>query len=526
MGDFRSRASAIWPLALTFAVESVYMGMELLASRLLSPGFGTTLAVWTSILSVVLLSGAIGNLYGARWVEANGDDTGACKRRLALLLGLCGACFAVMPAIADLFVDGAPSFDMMMGPIMASASMFFLPALAFGHMATLLVSCYAKGADVETGVASGHMSAAMTCGGVFGTCLFGFFLVPALGSRNLSFLCCAFLCALGAGVFLETFKGGHEGRAKFGTRPVVAIVAICAIVCGGVVASVGLGQATAAPEGVDEWRDTEYGRVHIVDGTYGESPVRRLLIDGGFESAMFLDTPGATPLVFDYTSRIYDIVCETLDEDYADHRVAVMGGGAYSLPCAFAEDGFDVTCVEIDPGVTQVARDYFMLSEFEGEGPGHVRSINSDARVWLADSEGADYDVIINDTFAGNVPARTLAVREAAELAQRSLDDGGIYIVNAIGWDVSHKESLLADEVATLEDVFAHVWVVRDSNWATGGYNNYIIVASDSDTWQLPEEMEAEIAKVRGENVRVLTDEWCPVEWLVENDRSLLPQSK
>ena len=47
-----------------FVVNSIYMILELIASRLLSPYFGSTNIVWTSIIGIILLSTSIGNYVG------------------------------------------------------------------------------------------------------------------------------------------------------------------------------------------------------------------------------------------------------------------------------------------------------------------------------------------------------------------------------------------------------------------------------------------------------------------------------
>ena len=47
-----------------FVVNAVYMILELVASRVLSPYFGNTNLVWTSVIGIILLSSSIGNYIG------------------------------------------------------------------------------------------------------------------------------------------------------------------------------------------------------------------------------------------------------------------------------------------------------------------------------------------------------------------------------------------------------------------------------------------------------------------------------
>ena len=47
-----------------FVINAIYMILELIASRLLSPYFGSSNLVWTSIIGIILLSNSIGDYIG------------------------------------------------------------------------------------------------------------------------------------------------------------------------------------------------------------------------------------------------------------------------------------------------------------------------------------------------------------------------------------------------------------------------------------------------------------------------------
>ena len=49
-----------------FVVDAVYMMLELVASRVLSPYFGTANIVWTSIIGIILLSNSVGSYLGRK----------------------------------------------------------------------------------------------------------------------------------------------------------------------------------------------------------------------------------------------------------------------------------------------------------------------------------------------------------------------------------------------------------------------------------------------------------------------------
>jgi hypothetical protein len=54
-----------------FVINGIYMILELIASRLLSPYFGSSNLVWTSIIGIILLSNSIGNYIGGKIADKN-----------------------------------------------------------------------------------------------------------------------------------------------------------------------------------------------------------------------------------------------------------------------------------------------------------------------------------------------------------------------------------------------------------------------------------------------------------------------
>ena len=49
-----------------FIVDAISMILELIASRVLSPYFGNSNIVWTSVIGMILLSNSIGNYIGGK----------------------------------------------------------------------------------------------------------------------------------------------------------------------------------------------------------------------------------------------------------------------------------------------------------------------------------------------------------------------------------------------------------------------------------------------------------------------------
>lgn len=109
--------------------------------------------------------------------------------------------------------------------------------------------------------------------------------------------------------------------------------------------------------------------------------------------------------------------------------VAVTGMGAGALAC-YARPGQTWTFFEIDPAVVRIARDprYFTyLSDCRAAALGVVIG---DARLTLARSPDARFDLIVLDAFSSDAIPVHLLTREALALYRRKLTGDGMIVVN------------------------------------------------------------------------------------------------
>jgi spermidine synthase len=481
-----------WQL-IVLCSEFVYMGLELVASRLLAPSFGTTLDVWSAIIGTILLSSACGN-----WIAGKYADDKDSDRVMGWALVIAAIWLALTPTIAVGMTTLPFELSHTVSLFATCIAMFSVSGVAVGMLCPLAVSLHAREAKLETGAAASELYAACTIGGLAGTLITGFVLVPMLGSHMLTACLSMAMLALFAIVAIM-------GR-KFSARECTATLIVW-----GISISIVLTGATESSNRLNVWKDTQYGRVQIEGVAWSGKPARMLHISGGFESAAIVEDGHELDLLFDYTKVADQVVSDRLGDSGS---VLVMGGGAYSLPCAFAARGYACDVAEIDKDVTQIARDYFSLSKWEGEGPGHVRTLSGDARVTLTDMpQTTKYDVILNDTFAGNEPARTLTTTEAARLVHDRLTDNGIYVSNIIGPETGAADTFLGWELKTLKEVFKNVHVLRTTKPSESTSVNWIVIATNDDNWSAPQGIEE--AVIDTATSEVLTDDHCPVEALV-----------
>lgn len=223
--------------------------------------------------------------------------------------------------------------------------------------------------------------------------------------------------------------------------------------------------------------------VHDEDG----SPVRALQHGGVFQSATYLDERRCYP-PFAYL-RAFERAFEAESPTFRINRALMLGGGGYAWPkwTLSRHPGLRLDVVEIDPAITRIARRFFFLDELEARCGERLRTVCADGRAFLDDAACASdphYDLIVNDTFSGAEPVRTLATLEAAWAAKRALAPGGVYAANVVSREEGADVSFLRAVVATLKEAFARVYVIPCADEDFGGEDNYLVLATDRDLEQ------------------------------------------
>ncbi len=484
-----------------FIVNAIYMILELIASRLLSPYFGSSNLVWTSIIGIILLSNSIGNYIGGKIADKN-----CSKDNLKLILKISGIVVLVIPFIQDSILIGISNIfsSIKIGAIFSAILLFFMPSMLFGFFSPIIIKL--KMNDLENvGSTSGRIYAIATIGSLIGTFLGGFVLLPAIGSNELLFILSAIL-------FLLVLLVGEIDIKKD------LIFVIIAIILSGAFfyffSTWNSLQGTAVISGSYNAMvsyDTQYGRVCIYNTENDDDSYRTLLVDKGHESATFIDQDKCYDLVYEYT-KYYDLMFES---SINIKNTLMIGGAGYSYPKYYISNYLDksMDVVEIDEDITEIAKEYFYLNklidDYDLNNNNRLGLIAEDGRTYL-NKNTKKYDAILNDAFAGESPAETLTTIEAAQKVYNSLTENGLYLSNVISSIYGENSDFIKAEVNTLKQVFKNVYVVPCND-----YNNYelvqnnMVIATD-DTLSLENSISLDIP----DDTIILTDNYCPVDSL------------
>jgi len=468
-----------------FLCGAIIMGLELVAARVLSPYVGSSNPIWTSIIGVILISMSLGYLLGGKLADRKNDFN-----TLASLIIISALLVSIVP-ILETYIIKPLSLTNLPLAVVAITSALIAFALPSALLAT--VSPYAiklmEVSGENVGSISGRLSAISTLGSIFGTFFTGFCLIPILGNKMIILLSAILLVVLSILLF-EKKKKAH-----------IAIFIVC---IGFSVGSFFIGEALFKKDNPNILADldSEYSRIWV--NKLGEYKV--LQVDRATES--YLKTDGSMGSYLNY----YDLF-DAYIKDSKD--TLIIGGAAYTYPMHFLDKYSDknIDVVEIDPMMTEVAKEYFGLTENERLGIYH-----QDGRSFI-NKNTKKYDAIFVDAFHGhNVPFELTTV-EAYQEMRNSLKENGIVMVNVIASLEGEKSGFIKHEFATFKEVFDEVKLfdVENSsdlgkdkirNLILVGFNHTDPVVNNSGYQEL---LNTEV-KGYNSNEFIFTDDYAPVE--------------
>lgn len=483
-----------------FASGLVGLGLQILAGRLLTPEFGSSVYTWGSIIGVFMIALSVGYLVGGKYAHT-------ATKQHAIYILLLSAFFVILLALfgqplAEYFGSWniAPQYAALPAVIILFGPTTFLFGLLTPYAVTLSTKRH-------KGHASGRIFALDTIGSIVGSFGATFILIPTFDLIT-SFIILGSVALLAAISMDQSMK----------TILLVAGLAILFIVVGTVGRQLDFtpAQNETILGTLKYEKQTPYQFLEVRDTIHG---VRVLFLDGQQQSAMDVNSPFFHP--YKYTRYFYIPLLIKPDAQ----SVLFMGAGGFTGPKDFADQGFSVTVAELDPVVVQVGETYFFVDP-------ETMNINViDAREHLSRTNNV-YDILYMDAYRKDKVPFHLATKEFYDLAYDHLSEDGVLWVNVIGIPDGENALWFKTMLRTVQEVFPTVYTF--SMHEDNRLQNLIIVAS-KDAYQYSPEELVELSKkqpyrvnvtsllqtqrslVDTANVQVLYDDKAPVDRIISS---------
>ena len=429
------------------------MVFELVGSRLLAPYVGTSLYAWTSLIGVMLGSMGIGYTVGG--IYADNVPTRSALARVLFFAALAVAWAALLKDTGSQMVSSFPL------PIELKSLLISLVLFTPASICMAMITPFAIKLTLldlhRAGFESGVLYAISTAGSIVGTFLAGLLLIPFLGSFKTLLVIIGILLVMAAVLFGKKY---WDRKIRKGSL-LLAFMILSAVAIDKTTTSFFVAV-----------KDTAYNHIqlfHFQDPVTGKQALGLSTDPSGVQAGLFTD--GTDDLVFAYTKfyRLSELLVP--DAQYA----LMIGGCAYTYPRDFLEKfplaKMDV--VEIDPGMTQVARTYFGLKDDP-----RLMIRHEDGRVFLNENKNV-YDVVFMDAFNTNfnIPYQ-LTTLEAVEKMSSALNERGIVLANIISSVDGTRSKFLQAEYETYRQVFPYVSVFSVNNQPRDETQNLMLLAS------------------------------------------------
>ena len=493
------------------------LGVEMTASRLLAPFFGTSLLVWANLIGLILVYLALGYWLGGKLADRRPDPG-----LLYSLTAAAGFLVGLVPFVArPILLASVQSFfdasvSLFLGSLLASLALFALPVTLLGMLSPFAARLSVR--DVRSaGHSVGSLYALSTLGSILGVFLPVLVFIPLVGTRRTFLL----LAVAVLGVSLVGLLAHARRRASVGAAAGLAVLLLLEVVVpGSVRPQTGLLFEGESPYHYVQVFETPDGDRYLAlnEGQALHSwyhPTR--LVSGGIWDAFALAplfAPGEGIGNREYGgTHPYSLVPTP-----SSLLVIGLAGGTTARQYTAIYGPLDIVGVEIDPLLVEVGRRYF------GMDLPNLRPVVADGRTWLQTDRGR-YDVVIVDAYRQPYIPFHLTTEEFFSAAWDHLSDNGVLVIN-----VGHSPTdlrLLDTLGATLRAVFPSVYAVSPE----GSYNSLLVATRRpsrlADFQARAQAVEQptlrQILATLGERVsvwtgdgQVLTDDHAPVELLTD----------
>ena len=427
------------------------MAVELGASRLLAPFFSSSQIVWTIIIGTIMIAMALGNIYGGRSADKKPDPDRLYKRILIAAIWI-----AAIPVVGKYIVIGISAVlifsvntnFLIWAAFAACAIIFVFPLFLLGTVTPSLAR-YTMQSMEESGKVVGTLGAFNTIGSIIGTFLPTFVTIPAVGTSITFLIFGGILLVLTVVYFISCHTGTKKAVAG------CAIFVLCCIFGHSASFAFWENDLTYEGESVYNYLQVKETADEVILSTNVLFGVQSVLEKEETLTGMYYDYAMEAPFMAG--------VCE---KDELDVLILGMGSGTFATQCTRFFDNFNIEGVEIDEKITDLAREYFDLSD-------DINVVTYDGRAYL-DAVENEYDVIMVDAYQDITIPFQMSSIEFFTSVKEHLTDDGIMVVN-LNMKGSSEDSIdkyLSDTIAA---AFPYVYTVD-----VPGYTNKVLFAMTS----------------------------------------------
>jgi predicted membrane-bound spermidine synthase len=511
-----------WLLILLVFVEgSCALAVEIAASRLLAPYFGTSLFIWANVIGLILLYLTVGYYLGGRFADRHPRAP-----VLYTLTVIAALLIALIPLISRPILSWSQSsfltysVGVFYGSLLAVILLFAIPVILLSCVSPFAIRLQVAQVG-RSGTVAGQLYAISTAGSLAGTFLSALLLIPTIGTYRTLFVFAAALLLIS--VLCLVFSGGNPfgGRPRVRSllRPLSLLLLVPMLwstlaIRGPIKPADGSnGGGTLIAE-----RESAYNYIQVVRV---DNEIQLILNEGVGIHSIYDPANLLTGGPWDYFS-VAPLFNTPPFLPQQVRSVCVIGLGAGTIPreLTAAYGPLAIDGVELDGEIVSLARQDFHMNE------PNLHVIVQDGRYYLQTTQKT-YDEIAIDAYQQPYVPFQLTTREFFQTVRSHLTPRGVAVINA--GRTNHDFRLVEALARTMHAVFPAVYIID-----TARFENSIIIGTNAPTTQANFAVNAsslsnsllqavatssiQTGNIREERARTVyfTDDQAPVEQLID----------
>jgi spermidine synthase len=430
------------------------IGIEITASRLIAPYFGSSTIIWATVIGLTLLYLSLGYYVGGKLADRFPSERFFYSTFVVAALGT-----AIIPLLSRPILNASLSafndlnVGAFYGALLGILVLFIVPITVLGTVSPLALRLRLRGVE-EVGGTAGALYALSTVGSILGSFLPVIVLTPYLGTRWTFY---TFAIALG----IMGLIGLLRGRDRRGVGATVAVLILV------------LALALFGPNGT--LRQAEAGQLLYE----GESEYNYIqVVRNGDEVGLVLNDGHAIHSIYNPNQLLtggpwdYFMMGPFFNQHQqpADVRsLALIGLAGGTTARQFTQvygSSVQIDGVEIDPEIVKIGREYFNMTE------PNLNVIVQDGRYFLRTTDKR-YDVIGVDAYRQPYIPFQLTTKEFFQESYDHLNDQGVMVLNAGRFGTDYR--LVNAVASTMRAVFPNVYLID-----VGRFSNTMVIATKS----------------------------------------------
>jgi spermidine synthase len=478
------------------------MAVELSASRLLAPYYGTSSIVWTLIIGIIMIALSIGNVLGGRSADKHNNLS-----RLFFYIWLASIWIAFIPILGK-YIIGLSAIVMMWilpdslvvsGTVFSCLVIFSVPLLILGMSPPYLVKLGIK--DMENnGRITGEIYAIGTVGSIIGTFIPTFLTIPTIGTQKTFFL-----FALILNIICLTYYISKKLTKRRNLITAVIILALLII---------------PFKNSFAFWKDTlledesSYNYLQVYEDEDSVMLSTNVII--GVQS-IYMKNNAITGMYYEYGLMAPFFIKDKDMSSSFDVLVLGNGTGTYAKRTKYFFPESSLEGVEIDKKIVDISKEYFELTDEE------QTVYVYDGRTFLMSKHAKEYDIVLIDAYHDITIPFHMATVEFYREVKKHLKPGGVILLNICMKSKTNTEleEYLSHTLKSEMDIVYKYDIPRGSNMLVFGSNdmdcldNYINnikkIPEDHPLKNISKNVEGGLVEITKAE-KIMTDDISPIE--------------